>query len=79
MTDFERAAINAFTSSFPSSNQRGCFFLFSQCIWRRIQTQECYEIHQQYIKDPNFALQIKMLAALAFIPPNDVIKVFDDS
>jgi hypothetical protein len=43
------------------------------------QTQECYEIHQQYIKDPNFALQIKMLAALAFIPPNDVIKVFDDS
>jgi hypothetical protein len=78
MTDFERAAINAFTSSFPSSNQRVCFFHFSQCIWRRIQTQECYEIHQQYINDPNLAMQIKMLAALAFIPPNDVIKVFDD-
>jgi hypothetical protein len=78
MTDFEKAAINAFTSSFPSSNQRGCFFHFTQCIWRKIQTPECSEIRKKYIDDPDFALQIKMLAALAFIPPNDVIRIFDD-
>ncbi len=78
MTDFEKAAINAFTSSFPSSNQRGCFFHFTQCIWRKIQTPECSEIREKYIDDPDFALQIKMLAALAFIPPNDVIRIFDD-
>ena len=78
MTDFERAAMNAFNSSFPSSNQRGCFFHFSQCIWRKIQSSECHEIQKRYNDDPDFALQIKMLAALAFVPPNDVIRVFDD-
>jgi hypothetical protein len=55
MTDFEKATINAFTSPFPS-NQRRCFFHSSQCIWCKIQTPECYEIHLQYTHNPDFAL-----------------------
>ena len=36
LTDFEKAAINAFQNCFPDIVQRGCFFHFSQCIWRKV-------------------------------------------
>jgi hypothetical protein len=48
MTDFELAAINAFKSSFPNSNARGCFFHFSQCLWRKIQSPLCHDINDMY-------------------------------
>lgn len=36
LTDFEKAALNAFHLIFPDAVQRGCFFHFSQCIWRKV-------------------------------------------
>lgn len=36
MTDFERAAINSFHSRFQDAEQRGCFFHFSQAVWRKV-------------------------------------------
>ena len=36
LTDFEKAAINAFEIHFPDVVQRGCYFHFSQCIWRKV-------------------------------------------
>ena len=36
ITDFETAALNSFHSRFPQSEQRGCFFHFSQAIWRKV-------------------------------------------
>ena len=35
--DFETAARNAARSVFPGSEWKGCFFHFTQCIWRRTQ------------------------------------------
>ena len=34
MTDFEQGMLNAFRSVFPSVSQSGCFYQFSQCIYR---------------------------------------------
>ncbi|KAL8621075.1 hypothetical protein ACOMHN_040600 [Nucella lapillus] len=36
-TDFEIAAIQAYQISFPQSRIRGCFFHFTQSLWRKVQ------------------------------------------
>jgi len=78
MTDFEMSAINSFSKNLPQSNHRGCFFHFSQCIWRKIQKPECQEIHNSYILNSNFALMIKMLPALTFVPSQNVTTAFEE-
>ena len=37
LTDFEPAALNAFRNEYPNVVHRGCFFHFSQCIYRNLQ------------------------------------------
>jgi len=37
MTDFKQAMLNAFRSVFPSVSRSGCFYHFSQCIYRQVQ------------------------------------------
>jgi len=37
ITDFELAAMNGFSQEYPNVQQRGCFFHFSQNVYRRIQ------------------------------------------
>ncbi|XP_035207656.1 uncharacterized protein LOC118182424 [Stegodyphus dumicola] len=73
MTDFEKAAINAFKNSFPNIIQRGCFFhlSLSQCVYRKVQSAG---LQSKYETDPNFVLEISQLAALAFVPTSDVIE-----
>lgn len=74
MTDYELAAINAFTAEFPAALQRGCFFHFNQCIWRKLQE---LGLKARYENDEIFALQTKMIPALAFVPTNDVVATFE--
>ena len=76
MVDFEQAALLAFQTIFPDAVQQGCFFHFSQCIWRKL--QQTPDLQQRYISDEHFALNIRHLAALAFVPKDDVITVFDE-
>ena len=44
-------------------------------IYHKIQSAG---LTNQYIEDPNFALQIKMLASLSFVPEDKVIQSFTD-
>lgn len=74
MTDFELAAINSFQGAFPQSTPRGCFFHHNQSVWRRIQA---LGLQHRYQQDDVFALQAKMLPALAFVPTQDVITAFE--
>jgi hypothetical protein len=76
LTDFELASIKAFRRAFPNSTQRGCFFHLSQCIFRKIQQNQ--NILDKYSEEPDFALQIRQLACLAFVPIDDVVKSFEE-
>lgn len=75
MTDFERAAISAAKNVFPDADVNGCFFHFCQCLFRQIQANGLQKIYQD---DPEFALQIRCLAALAFVPVNDVLQRYNE-
>ena len=73
MIDFERAAMNALEENFISVIT-GCFFHLSQNIFRQVQEQG---LAIRYQEDNNFAINIKMLASLAFVPENDVLICFN--
>ena len=70
MVDFEKAAINVLEDQFISVIS-GCFFYLSQNLCRQIQSKG---LTTQY--DEEFAVQMRMLAALAFVPECDVADCF---
>ena len=74
LMDFERAALNSVCQVYPNSEIKGCFHHFSSNIWKYIQN---LGLQNHYQDDENFALWLRMLSALAFVPPNDVIRYFE--
>jgi len=75
MVDFEKAAINAIQSVFTNTSVRGCFFHLSQSIWRHLQN---LGFQKRYMEDSEFALQIRMMAALSFVPEEDVKNAWNE-
>jgi hypothetical protein len=73
MFDFEKGAMNAAKCVFPSVDIKGCFHL-CQSIWRQIQSNG---LQSKYSNDSDFALNLRKLAALAYIPENDVLSAFE--
>ena len=71
--DFEKAAISSIEKNSPNSHTSGCFFHFGQCLWRKIQACGL----QNWYNEPRNAFLIKNLTALAFVPKEDVIDVFN--
>jgi len=72
--DFEQAAITAFKEKFPEISVHGCFFHLSQNIWRRIQESG---LQIKYCSDAEFALKSRCIAAIAFLPTEDIIRGFE--
>ena len=66
MMDFEMASINSVEDNFPETEIKGCFFNFSQAIYRKI-LELGYAV--QYRENKDFTLSIRLLAALDFAPP----------
>ena len=52
----------------------GCFYHLCSNMGKHIQQSE---LQERYINDPEFALNLRMISALAFVPPNDVQNSFD--
>lgn len=75
LSDFEFGILNAFEIVFPLVERRGCFFHFSQSIWKRI--QQIPNILNSYVTDPEFGLNVRQLAAIAFVPVDQVTATFD--
>jgi hypothetical protein len=75
MSDFEKAAQNALHAVFPNANITGCFFHLGQCVYRKVQEAG---LQRRYGEDPDFRLQVKLMPALAMLPPADVIDGFNE-
>ena len=54
-------------------SQSGCFYHFSQCIYRPVQE---HDLQTDYTQE-EFSLFIRMLAAIAFVLVSDVVDAFD--
>ena len=75
LVDFETAAINAIRNVLLQTNISGCFFHLLSNLWKHIQRAG---LQERYMNDPEFGLQLRMVAALAFVPPQDVVNSFDE-
>lgn len=75
VVDFEKAAINAINRTFPMAEVHGCFFHFGQSVYRHVQQVGLQSI---YSSDADFAQNIKLLMALAFVPPDSVVDAYDE-
>ena len=69
LVEFELAAINAIRNVLPGSHVSGCFYHLSSSLWKHIQRAG---LQEQYVADPQFALHLRMIAAVAFVSPQDV-------
>lgn len=72
--DFEIAVINSLRSVFPTARLQGCFFHFTQAIMRKIAESG---LKKRYETDADFALRCRYLAALAFLPVEQVVDAFE--
>jgi hypothetical protein len=70
---FEIGAIEALTTIFPNYKIRGCWFHLNQSILRKAQE---LGFQARYQSDKSFARFIKLFAALAVVPPKDVLRRF---
>ncbi|XP_064632829.1 uncharacterized protein LOC135491100 [Lineus longissimus] len=70
LMDYERAAKNAFEHVFPETEVKGCFFHLAQNVYRQVQASG---LAAEYQHNPQFALAIRMIPALAFVPEEDVV------
>lgn len=75
MIDFERAAMAAFAKEFQNTAQKGCFFHLTQCLWRKVQE---HGLQCKYMEDAEFAVQVRMLSSIAFVPEDQVVTVFEE-
>ncbi|XP_048238999.1 uncharacterized protein LOC124150077 [Haliotis rufescens] len=71
--DFERAAHNAVTDVFPGTLVRGCFFHFTQCIWRSVQKEG---LVMAYKEDEEVKKLVRRAAALPLLPRDKVDDVW---
>ena len=52
----------------------GCFYHLCSNMWKRIQQSG---LQERYINDPEFALHLRKISALAIVPPNEVQNSLD--
>jgi hypothetical protein len=74
LVDFERAAMNAFRVAFPDATVTGCYFHLTQSVIRKVQE---IGLKVQYEGDNEVRGFVRCLAALAFVPPEDVVEAFE--
>ena len=63
--DFEIALINAIKGQFPAVTFKGCFFHFSQAVWRKVQS---LGLQEEYKTNPDFAKTVSKMLSLSLCP-----------
>ena len=74
MIDFERAMQNAMLKELSNVELKGCFFHFSQSVFRSIQRNRPQNLYET---NADFSLHLLMLPAIAFVPFGNVIETFE--
>ena len=75
LVDYEQGAFKAFLELFPDVNIEGCFFHFCKRLDFKVKQ---LGLMNKYQSDADFKMRIKKLAALAFIPLEDVVSVYEE-
>ncbi|CAF1525012.1 unnamed protein product [Adineta ricciae] len=73
MSDFETGLMPAVSAEFPLCVHKGCFYHYSQCLYRRIQSTG---LATAYSQDEALRSCCKKLMALPFLPINEVENAF---
>ncbi|KAM4042556.1 uncharacterized protein ACNLHF_013173 isoform 2-T7 [Anomaloglossus baeobatrachus] len=74
LVDLEKACMTAVRGAFPHSDVKGCYFHLCQSLIRKIKN---VGLKTEYESNINIKFTLKSLAALAFVPIEDVRCVFD--
>jgi hypothetical protein len=72
--DFEKSVINALNISFSNPEIHGCFFHYTQAIWRKVQD---LKLVSDFKGVPQVRRTVRRVAALPFLPTDKIIQVFD--
>ena len=75
MTDFESSILSALNQIFPGIPQVGCLFHLAKNVFRRVQD---IGLQHNYLTNPLFRGNIRMIPALSSVPVHDVILAFDE-
>ena len=67
--DYEKALMNSFAAHFPNAELHACFFHLVHNMKKHVAT--C-GLTKEYRTNPDFALQAKMIPALAFLPTDRI-------
>ena len=73
MVDFEKAILSSIKLNFVGVHICGCFFHFSQIVWRNIQSIGMTKLYKENNK---IQLNVKMIVGLAFVPDEKVKDYF---
>ena len=69
MLDFEASAIQAFGRAFPDATIKGCYFHFTQALWRNIQSKGLSKL---YNNNNNVRFHLKIYKSIGFVPINNI-------
>ena len=75
MTDFESSMLSALNQIYPGIPQVACLFHLANDAFRRVQD---IGLQHNYLTDPLFIGNLRMIHALSFVPVHDVILAFDE-
>lgn len=65
ISDFESGIIRAVAASFPNAAHQGCYFHFTQAVWRQVQS---LGLAAHYRNDAAVKASVRQLMALGFAP-----------
>jgi len=73
LVDFKRACMNAARAAFSCAEVKGCYFHLCQSLIRKVNS---VGLKREFDTDTDVKKLINSMAALSFVPVNDVRKVF---
>ena len=70
LSDFKQTRINVFQLNIPTTEHRGCYYHYSQAIWRKVQALGLQELYRS--EDGILKCFVQKTATTCFVPPSFV-------